>query len=116
MFILGLILDFFQRFFLAPNSGMLLRAIGVVLVPALLIIEEQMAQYLGGIVQHVLLVFLICWLPIMRLPARGAGRRNRVIRATDVSLDVDSWTLAPAHGVVRRTGEALRPEAGSAGE
>ena len=65
MFLLGVFLDFFQRTFFAKTSGLLFNAIGVVFLPLLLGIEAQMAQYLGGMVQQVVMI-LIVMLPLLR--------------------------------------------------
>lgn len=65
MFLLGVFLDFFQRTFFAKTSGLLFNAIGMVFLPLLLGIESQMAQYLGGIVQQIMLI-LIVMLPLIK--------------------------------------------------
>lgn len=69
MFLLGMLLDLFRTLFLSRNSGLLYYAIGIALVPQLLILEEQLAQYLGGVVQHIGLALLV-YLPIVILPSR----------------------------------------------
>lgn len=70
MFLLGIFFDFFQSTFLSKMSGQLLTSLGVVLLPQFLTIESQLAQYLGGIVQQVLLT-LIVMLPAMSLRRRS---------------------------------------------
>jgi hypothetical protein len=47
MFILGVFFDFFQALCFSKTSGVLWMALGMVLLPQLLAIESQMAQYLG---------------------------------------------------------------------
>jgi hypothetical protein len=74
MFLAGIFFDFYQKTFLAKSSGALMTGIGVILLPQFLAVESQMAQYLGGIVQEVV-VTLIVMLPIIRirgLRSRGA--------------------------------------------
>jgi len=76
MFLAGVFFDFYQRTLLNKNSGALMTGIGVILLPQFLAVESQMAQYVGGIVQQVV-VTLIVMLPIIRmqgLRSRGFGR------------------------------------------
>lgn len=72
MFLMGVFYDFYQRMFFAKTSGALMLCIGVALLPQMIGIESQMAGYLGGILQQVVLT-LIVFLPVIRLskPARG---------------------------------------------
>ena len=65
MFLLGVFFDFFRRCFIAPESGMLFGAIGMVLLPSLLLIESQLSVYLSGIIQQLLLIFVV-FLPVIR--------------------------------------------------
>jgi len=73
MFLAGIFFDFYQRTFLSTTSGALMTAIGVILIPQFLSVESQLAQYLGGIVQQVV-VTLIVMLPIISV--RNSGRRR----------------------------------------
>lgn len=66
MFLLGIFFDFYQTTFLASRAGPLLQAMGVVLLPTFLAIEAQLAQYLGGIIQEVV-VILIVMLPAIKI-------------------------------------------------
>jgi hypothetical protein len=66
MFLTGIFFDFYQRTFLASTSGALMTAVGVILIPQFLAVESQMAQYLGGIVQQVVVTLLVM-LPIISL-------------------------------------------------
>jgi hypothetical protein len=66
MFLLGVFFDFYQITFLSAQSGPLLKAIGVVLLPTFLSVESQLAQYLGGIIQEVV-VILIVMLPAIKM-------------------------------------------------
>ncbi|HKE57698.1 MAG TPA: hypothetical protein VKB46_13385 [Pyrinomonadaceae bacterium] len=71
MFLLGVFFDFYQHTFLSKQSGVLLTALGVVLLPQFMAIESQMAQYLGGIVQQIGLA-LIIMLPALNLSRKPA--------------------------------------------
>jgi hypothetical protein len=77
MFLLGIFFDFYQTTFLSIKSGPLLQAVGVVLLPTFLSIESQMAQYLGGIIQEVV-VILIVMLPAITMTR--SFRRPRVLQ------------------------------------
>lgn len=73
MILAGIFFDFYQRTFLASTSGALMTAIGVILIPQFLSVEAQLAQYLGGVVQQVI-VTLIVMFPIISV--RNSGRRR----------------------------------------
>ena len=73
MFLAGVFFDFYQKTFLSSTSGALMTGIGVILLPQFLSVESQMAQYVGGILQEVV-VTLIVMLPIIRI----RGLRSRV--------------------------------------
>lgn len=77
MFLLGIFFDFYQTTFLSIKSGPLLQAVGVVLLPTFLAVEAQLAQYLGGIVQEVV-VILIVMLPAIKMTR--TFRRPRVLQ------------------------------------
>jgi len=77
MFLLGIFFDFYQTTFLSIKSGPLLQAVGVVLLPTFLSIESQLAQYLGGIVQEVV-VILIVMLPAITMTR--SFRRQRALQ------------------------------------
>jgi hypothetical protein len=66
MFLAGVFFDFYQRTFLSRTSGALMTGIGVILLPQFLAVESQLAQYVGGIMQQVV-VTLIVMLPIIRI-------------------------------------------------
>jgi hypothetical protein len=72
MFVVGVFFDFYQRIFLGKDSGVLMTAIGLIMLPQFLAIESQMAQYLGGILQQVL-VTLVVMLPVVQI---GSARRS----------------------------------------
>jgi len=59
MFLLGVFFDFFQTLCFSKTSGVLWMALGMVLLPQLLAIESQMAQYLGGMLQQVVFTLLV---------------------------------------------------------
>lgn len=82
MFLAGIFFDFYQRTFLSKTSGALMTAIGVILLPQFLAVESQMAQYLGGIVQQVLVTLLVMS-PIIRVQGlRGPGLKRPLKRFT----------------------------------
>jgi hypothetical protein len=59
IFPLGFFLGTFERIFLRADSGLLFSCLGAVLVPQLLAIEAQMAEYVAGMVQQIGLVLLV---------------------------------------------------------
>lgn len=77
MFLLGIVLKFYQTSFFGKNAGFLMSAIGVVLLPQFLGIEVQLAGYIGGIVQQVFFTVLVM-LPVVRI-------KKSCKRATDIS-------------------------------
>jgi hypothetical protein len=66
---LGIFFDYFQHTFLARDSGWVLNAVGIALIPSFLSMEHQLTQYLGGIVQCVAMILLVLW-PVLRVRAR----------------------------------------------
>ena len=76
MFTIGVFFDFYQKTFVAVAGGVLMNGLGLVLLPQLVSLEFQMAQYLSGIAQTVI-VTLIVMLPVIRL--RRAKGRARLI-------------------------------------
>jgi hypothetical protein len=73
MFLIGIALGTFERTFLSPDSGSLLPCLGFVLVVSLLGVEFQLAQYLSGLIQRIMLPLAIM-LPVTRRLAGNAGR------------------------------------------
>jgi hypothetical protein len=59
MFGLGVLFDVLQCALFSFDSGHLLTALGIALIPRLLTIESQMAQYVGGLIQTIVLVLLV---------------------------------------------------------
>jgi hypothetical protein len=66
MLIIGLLLNFIRRYFLDAEQGEFLRCLGIALLPNLMIVEGQAAQYLGGIIQGVFLTIVI-FMPALHL-------------------------------------------------
>ena len=71
IFPLGIFLGSMQRIFLRADSGLLLSSVGAVLVPQLLAVESQMAEYVAGLAQQVFVVLLVLT-PVLK--SRGRGR------------------------------------------
>ena len=65
MFLVGVLLDFWNETFLAGSGTFLAAGIGIAMMPQLLGAESQMAQYASGIVQHVFLT-LVVFFPVTR--------------------------------------------------
>lgn len=77
MFVIGAFLGIYERSFVAKNSSALFLGIGIALLPGFLGIEAQMAQYLAGVIQKVLLTILV-FLPVIRMrEGRGAAWQKR---------------------------------------
>ena len=66
---LGIFFDYFQHAFLARDSGWVFNAIGIALLPNFLAVESQLAQYLAGILQCVVVVLLVLW-PLLHVRLR----------------------------------------------
>lgn len=75
---LGIFMDYFQHAFLAHDSGWVLNAIGVALVPTFLSVESQLAQYIAGILQCVCVALLVLW-PVLHVQLRAAKRKAQTI-------------------------------------
>src|SRR5258708_5377507 len=69
MFLLGILLGAVQRGLLGPRSSPLLAAFGVVLILQLVVIEGQIAQYIGGLAQH-LAMGVGVFLPAVRFQSK----------------------------------------------
>jgi hypothetical protein len=76
MFCLGFFLGVVQKIFFRPESGLLLNSIGIALLPGLLVLESQMAEYVSGLAQQVLIALVFLAL-ILRLTPTGE-RAQRV--------------------------------------
>jgi hypothetical protein len=73
---LGVFLGYFQRIFLRSDSGLFLSSVGVVLIPQLLSIESQMAEYVAGLAQQILIILAVL-LPLLKSRTR---RKNLAAR------------------------------------
>jgi len=65
----GIFFDYFQHAFLARDSGEVLNAIGIALLPTFLAVESQLAQYLAGIFQSIAVVLFVLW-PVLSAQMR----------------------------------------------
>jgi hypothetical protein len=83
MFCLGILLGLFDKIFLRRASGLLLNSIGVALLPQLLVVEGQLAQYMAGIGQQVA-VALITLAPMFDL-RQSQSRVARSVFVADTS-------------------------------
>jgi len=66
MTFIGIVLDCFGSLMLSCHSGTLSKGIGFALLPGFVILESQMSQYLGGLVQSVALSVVVL-LPIAQI-------------------------------------------------
>lgn len=73
MFPLGVFVELFKRVFLRHNSGVLLNSLGVVLLPGLISVESQLAQYVAGLVQQVAIAVIVL------MPALEFRRARRLV-------------------------------------
>jgi energy-converting hydrogenase Eha subunit B len=78
MLVIGLLLNILRRYFLDAGQGEFLHCLGIALLPILLTVGSQAAQYLAGIVQAVLLTIVIL-MPALCIP-RPTAERNPVTR------------------------------------
>jgi hypothetical protein len=74
MFFLGIFLGSFERIFLHDDAGLLFSSLGAVLVPQLIVVESQMAEYVAGLAQQVFLVVLVL------IPTFESRRRSAEFR------------------------------------
>jgi hypothetical protein len=77
MLALGVFLEVFRALFLGQNVGLLARSIGFSLLPQMLTVEAQLAQYIGGLVQQIVVALLIlapAFWALRRQDARSAAR------------------------------------------
>ena len=83
IFCIGIFLGLFDKVFLRPCSGLLLNSIGVVLLPQLLQVEAQLAAYLAGVGQQIV-VAMIAMAPMIDLH-RQTHRGMRSFVAADIN-------------------------------
>jgi hypothetical protein len=74
MTLIGVVLECVAALLLARNAGVLMKGLGMALLPGLTAVESQMAQYLGGLAQQVFLTFLVLT-PIAVVRKRNSLRR-----------------------------------------
>jgi O-antigen polysaccharide polymerase Wzy len=77
MFPLGIFLGSLQRIVLRADSGLLFSSVGAVLVPQLLSVESQMAEYVAGLAQQVFVVLLVL-IPVLKPRGRGKAAPARM--------------------------------------
>jgi hypothetical protein len=77
IFPLGIFLGSFERIFLDADSSLLFSCVGAVLVPQLLAIEAQMAEYVAGLTQQIILVLLVL-VPTLEAQAQKKEFRRSV--------------------------------------
>lgn len=65
MLLVGILFDTYQKMLLGKGAGLLLSSLGIVLLPQMLTLESQMAAYIGGLAQQVILSMIVL-LPIIR--------------------------------------------------
>lgn len=82
MFLLGIFFDFYQRVLLSKESGVLLTALGIVLLPQFMSIESQMAQYLGGIIQQIIFT-LVIMIPALQFRRKAPAVKVPVLQYAD---------------------------------
>ena len=70
IFPLGIFLGSLQRIFLRADSGLLFSSVDAVLVPQLVAVESQMAEYVAGLAQQVFVVLLVL-IPVLKSRDRG---------------------------------------------
>jgi hypothetical protein len=80
VFGVGILLGLFDKIFLRPGSGLLLNSIGVVLLPQLLQVEAQLAQYMAGCGQQIA-VALITLAPMFDLHRNAKHEATRALFA-----------------------------------
>jgi hypothetical protein len=78
MFCVGIFLGLFDRVFLQSGSGLLLNSIGVALLPQLLPVESQLAQYIAGFAQQAAIA-LITLAPMFDLHRNKKYQETRAV-------------------------------------
>ena len=74
IFALGVVLQTVERILLRYSSGLLLSSLGAVLLPGFIAVEAQLAQYLAGVLQQVVVALLVL-LPILKFHRVQVPRR-----------------------------------------
>ena len=73
MILVGVVLDCIIALLLSRDAGVLMKGIGMALLPGLAGVESQMAQYLGGLAQQLFLTFVVM-APIAVVRRRNSER------------------------------------------
>jgi hypothetical protein len=92
VFPLGIFLGSFQRIFLRADSGLFLSSLGAVMLPQLIAIESQMAEYVAGLLQQILIV-LVVLIPILRRSRMPRSAQRLVSRHSGRVATIDSVIL-----------------------
>jgi hypothetical protein len=113
LFCLGILLGLFDKIFLRPSSGLLLNSIGVVLLPHLLQVEAQLAQYIAGFGQQIA-VALITMAPMFDLHRKGVypGARSFLANRANQN-ELRPMLSGNRASKVYRSALASRPDRGS---
>jgi hypothetical protein len=99
IFPLGIFLGSFERIFLHADSSLLFSCVGAVLIPQLLAIESQMAEYVAGLAQQIILVLLVL---VPTLEARAPKKEFR--RSVRASISPEPQILTPhAGGITKKS-------------
>ena len=83
VFPLGIFLGCFERIFLHADAGLLFSSLGAVLVPQLVSVESQMAEYVAGLAQQILVVLLVL-LPTLESRARAKESRGLILGRSEL--------------------------------
>jgi hypothetical protein len=90
VFWVGVIVGLIEQIFLRSDSGLLLNSIGVVLLPHLLQVESQLAQYLAGFGQQIA-VALITLAPMFDLNKHKERQRAQSFFRPGANYREESW-------------------------
>ena len=101
MFGLGILLGLFDKVLLRSSSGLLLNSVGVSLVPGLLPVDAQLAQYLAGVGQQIV-VALILFAPMFDLHRRQQRLRTLLAPGTNHKKGAPELTGNPSQPEVFR--------------
>ena len=82
MFGLGILLGTFDKVLLRSSSGLLLNSIGVSLLPGLLPVDAQLAQYIAGLGQQIVIA-LILFAPMFDLHRKQQRLRTLLAPGTN---------------------------------
>ncbi len=80
MFGIGMMLGMYEGFCTADQSNTLVLAIAIALLPQLILVESQLGQYIAGLLQQILLTFVV-FLPITRRKVGKSVPERSILRA-----------------------------------